>query len=151
MSNRQKQIQAFRDEINQLIGRIESQEGAGIDEQIAQKQRELERERNEHDKIENEVEVLKLLRDTLSNAQQEATERYLLPVKSQIQPYLNVLFPNAKIEFVVDGWPNSDPVSVRESAGSAPALEKRAYEASGDRTCAWTHWIPGRRRTVPRY
>ena len=99
MRNRQRQIQELRDEINQLIGRIESQEGAGIDEQIAQKQRELERERNEYDKIENEVEVLKLLRDTLSSAQQEATERYLLPVKSQIRPYLNVLFPNAKIEF----------------------------------------------------
>ena len=99
MRNRQRQIQELRDEINQLIGRIESQEGAGIDEQIAQKQRELERERNEYDKIENEVKVLKLLRDTLSSAQQEATERYLLPVKSQIQPYLNVLFPNAKIEF----------------------------------------------------
>ncbi len=97
--NRKAQIQNLRDEVNQLIGRIESQEGAGIDEQIAQKQRELERERNEYDKIENEVEVLKLLRDTLSSAQQEATERYLSPVKSQIRPYLNVLFPNAKIEF----------------------------------------------------
>ena len=99
MSNRQRKIQDLRDEINQLIGRIESQEGAGIDEQIAQKQRELERERNEYDNIENEVEVLKLLRDTLSSAQQEATERYLSPVKSQIRPYLNVLFPNAIIEF----------------------------------------------------
>ena len=99
MHNRQKQIQDLRDEVNQLIGRIESQEGAGIDEQIAQKQRELERERNEYDKVENEVEVLKLLRDTLSSAQQEATERYLSPVKLQIQPYLNWLFPNAKIEF----------------------------------------------------
>ena len=99
MRNRQAQIQELRDEVNQLIGRIESQEGAGIDEQIAQKQRELERERNEYDKIEKEVEVLKLLLDTLSNAQQEATERYLSPVKSKIRPYLNVLFPNANIEF----------------------------------------------------
>ena len=99
MGNRQVQIQKLRDEVNQLIGRIESQEGAGIDEQIAQKQRELERERNEYDRIENEVEVLKLLRDTLSKAQQEATERYLAPVKSQIQPYLNFIFPNANIEF----------------------------------------------------
>ncbi|MYI89138.1 MAG: hypothetical protein F4082_02380 [Gammaproteobacteria bacterium] len=99
MRNRQAQIQKLRDEVNQLIGRIESQEGAGIDEQIAQKQRELERDRNEYDRIENEVGVLKLLRDTLSKAQQEATERYLSPVKSQIQPYLNFLFPNAKIEF----------------------------------------------------
>ena len=97
--NRQRQIQELRDEINQLIGRIESQEGAGIDEQIAQKQRELERAKDEYDKVENEVQVLKLLRDTLSNAQQESTERYLSPVKSQIQPYLNALFPNAKIEF----------------------------------------------------
>ncbi len=97
--NRQRQIQETRDEINQLIGRIESQEGAGIDEQIAQKQRELERERNEYDKIKNEVQVLQLLLGTLSNAQQESTERYLLPVKSQIRPYLNALFPNAKIEF----------------------------------------------------
>lgn len=99
MRNRQAQIQTLRDEVNQLIGRIESQEGAGIDEQIAQKQRELERERNEYDRIENEVEVLKLVRDTLSSAQQQATERYLAPVKSQIRPYLNVLFPNARIEF----------------------------------------------------
>lgn len=99
MRNRQKQIQALRDEINQLIGRIESQEGAGIDEQIGQKQRELERARNEYDTIENEVQVLKLLLDTLLNAQQESTEQYLSPVKSQIQLYLNALFPNAKIQF----------------------------------------------------
>ena len=84
-------------EISRLQGIIEAQEGAGIGETIEHTERELDRARDRHDRFEREVAVLDLLSTTLHEAESEANERYLAPVRSRVHPYLQMLFPNSEI------------------------------------------------------
>ena len=83
--------------ISGLRSRIEAAEGAGLDEAIAQKNRELQRGEEERARAEREVAVFKLLLSTLRAAEQEAKERYLSPVLNRVRPYLQLLFPGADI------------------------------------------------------
>ena len=84
-------------EISRLQGIIEAQEGAGIGETIEHTERELDRARDRHDRFDREVAVLNLLSTTLHEAESEAKERYLAPVRSRVHPYLQMLFPNSEI------------------------------------------------------
>ena len=84
-------------EISRLQGIIEAQEGAGIGETIEHTGRELDRARDRRDRFEREVAVLDLLSTTLHEAESEAKERYLAPVRSRVHPYLQMLFPNSEI------------------------------------------------------
>jgi DNA repair exonuclease SbcCD ATPase subunit len=77
---------------------IEVLEGAGLDEAIQQKARELEFGEEERSRLEREVQVLSLLLSTLRAAEQEAKERYLSPVLKRVRPYLQLLFPGADIK-----------------------------------------------------
>jgi DNA repair exonuclease SbcCD ATPase subunit len=84
-------------EMTGLSSRIEALEADGIDEKIAQNQRELELLEKERARLEREVKVLTLLLTTLRTAEQEAKERYLEPVVKRVQPYLGYLFPGADV------------------------------------------------------
>ncbi len=95
--NRQRKRQQLREEKNRLIGSIESLEGAGVDEEIEQKKRELQQVQAECDRIEQEVKVLQLLLDTLKETEQAAKEVFLSPIKERINPYLKQLFPEAEL------------------------------------------------------
>lgn len=83
--------------IAELKSRIDASEGAGIDEAIEQKHRELERCKRECRLFDREVEVLTLLYTTLAAAEREAKERYLSPVLKRVRPYLQALLPGANI------------------------------------------------------
>ena len=100
----EKAIQERRDKLGNLKEKIagirshvEALEGAGLDEAIQKKARELELHGEEHRRSEREVRVLSLLLSTLRSAEQEAKERYLSPVLNLIRPYLQLLFPGAEI------------------------------------------------------
>lgn len=80
-----------------LRSHIEVLEGAGLDEAIEQKARELERVTDDRRRADREVRVLGLLLTTLRAAEQEAKERYLSPVLNRVRPYLQLLFPGAEI------------------------------------------------------
>ena len=80
-----------------LRSHVEALEGAGLDEAIQKKARELELRDEECRRSEREVRVLSLLLSTLRSAEQEAKERYLSPVLNRIRPYLQLLFPGAEI------------------------------------------------------
>jgi DNA repair exonuclease SbcCD ATPase subunit len=97
IQDRQDKRQSLKVSISGLKSRIEAAEGAGLDEAIAQKARELERCEAERTRAEREVAVLKLLLSTLRAAEQEAKERYLSPVLKRVRPYLQLLFPGADI------------------------------------------------------
>ena len=84
-------------EISRLQGNIEAQEGAGIGETIEHTEWELDRARELSDRFEREVAVLDLLSTTLREAESEAKERYLAPVRQRVHPYLQMLFPNSAI------------------------------------------------------
>ena len=84
-------------EISGLRSRVEASEGGGVDEEIQQKNRELELCQEEIRRSKREVNVLTLLLSTLRNAEREAKERYMSPVVNRLRPYLQLLFPGADI------------------------------------------------------
>ena len=87
----------LKEKIAGLRSHVEALEGAGLDEAIQKKARELELHGEGHRRSEREVRVLSLLLSTLRTAEQEAKERYLSPVLNRIRPYLQLLFPGAEI------------------------------------------------------
>ena len=87
----------LKEKIAGLRSHVEALEGAGLDEAIQQKARELEFCEEEHRRTAREVQVLSLLLSTLRAAEQDAKERYLSPVLNRVRPYLQLLFPGAEI------------------------------------------------------
>ena len=87
----------LKERIAGLKSHVEAAEGAGLDEAIEQKARELELTEEEKGRQDREVQVLSLLLSTLRGAEQEAKEQYLSPVLRRVQPYLQLLFPGAEI------------------------------------------------------
>ncbi|MCR9193753.1 MAG: AAA family ATPase [Hyphomonas sp.] len=87
----------LKEKIAGLRSHVEALEGAGLDEAIQQKARELEFSEEERRRSAREVQVLSLLLSTLRAAEQDAKERYLSPVLKRVRPYLQLLFPGAEI------------------------------------------------------
>ena len=87
----------LKEKIAGLRSHVEALEGAGFDEAIQQKARELEFSEEERRRSAREVQVLSLLLSTLRAAEQDAKERYLSPVLKRVRPYLQLLFPGAEI------------------------------------------------------
>lgn len=86
--------------VARLRSRVEVFGGVGLDEEIEEKNRDLERGEQELRRTRREVKVLDLLLSTLQNAEKEAMERYLSPVLNRVHPYLQLLFPGA--DLVID-------------------------------------------------
>ena len=80
-----------------LESSIVAADGAGLDEQIELCKRELELAQGELLRKERNVRVLGLLLETLRKTESEAKEKYLAPVLTKVRPYLEALFPGAKI------------------------------------------------------
>lgn len=87
----------LKEKVVGLQSHIEALEGAGLDEAIQQKEREVELADDQRQRYEREVSVLTLLLSTLRSAETEAKERYLSPVLKRVRPYLQLLFPGAEI------------------------------------------------------
>ena len=88
----------LKERMASLKSRVEAAEGAGLDEAIAQKARDLELMEEEKRRQDREVQVLSLLLSTLRGAEQEAKEQYLSPALRRVRPYLQLLFPGADIQ-----------------------------------------------------
>ena len=84
-------------EISGLRSHAEASEGGGVDEEIQQRNRDLELCQEEIRRSKREVDVLTLLLSTLRNAEREAKELYMSPVVNRLKPYLQLLFPGANI------------------------------------------------------
>ena len=80
-----------------LKSKIEVEQGAGLDEAIEQKSRELAIAEEEKQRVDREVDVLTLLLNVLRKAERDAKERYLSPVLKRVRPYLQLLFPGSEI------------------------------------------------------
>ena len=87
----------LKEKVVRLQSHIEALEGAGLDEVIQQKAREVELADDQLQRYEREIAVLTLLLSTLRSAETEAKERYLSPVLKRVHPYLQLLFPGAEI------------------------------------------------------
>ena len=97
LEERRKKSTKLKVSIAGLKSSVEAAEGAGLDEAIAQKARDLEILEEAKGRQDREVRVLGLLLSTLRVAEQAAKEQYLSPVLSRVRPYLQVLFPGANI------------------------------------------------------
>ena len=97
LEERRKKSTKLKVRIAGLKSSVEAAEGAGLDEAIAQKARDLEIMEEAKGRQDREVRVLGLLLSTLRVAEQAAKEQYLSPVLSRVRPYLQVLFPGADI------------------------------------------------------
>ena len=119
IEQREKTRVDLRIEGGRLRERIEFHDSAGIDEAIEHTFHELDQATRRRDRFERELKVLDLLADTLSEAESEARERYLAPVINRVQPYLQMLFPNAEI-------------SMDENLGITGMSRHAGYEESFD-------------------
>src|SRR5262249_20164053 len=77
-------------EVARLSALVETHEGAGLDEKIDLARAEQERLDVSLSAFKEEVEVLRLLQETLRQAEREAHERYLAPVTARVDPYLKM-------------------------------------------------------------
>lgn len=115
ISDRREKRSDLEVEIGRLKSHIEVSEGAGLDEAIHQKNRELELCQEEIRRSKREVDVLTLLLSTLRDAEREAKERYMSPVVNRLRPYLQYLFPGADI-------------TIDENLEITGVLRERGYE-----------------------
>ena len=97
LRDRREKRGKLKEQIAGLKSSVEAAEGAGLDEAIEQKVRELELMEEEKGRQDREVQILSLLLSTLRGAEQEAKEQYLSPVLNRFRPYLQLLFPGADI------------------------------------------------------
>jgi energy-coupling factor transporter ATP-binding protein EcfA2 len=87
----------LREQIAGLRSSIEKDEGGGLDEQIADVARRLKLRERERAACDREIKMLRLLLETLDDAERSAKERYLQPVVDRLRPYLCGLFPDAEV------------------------------------------------------
>ena len=97
LQDRRDRRSKLKERIAGLKSRVEAAEGAGLDEAVEQKARELELTEADMGRQEHEVQILRLLLSTLRDAEQEAKEQYLSPVLTRVRPYFQLLFPGSDI------------------------------------------------------
>jgi uncharacterized protein YhaN len=122
-SNRRTRIGTLRVDIARLESRIVREEGIGLDEQIEAATRQRETAAREHDAFQREAAILTLLRDTLNQADREARARTLAPLMTRLSPYLQALFPRARLslgeDFLITGLSRLDAIGAEETDGEA--------------------------------
>jgi AAA domain len=74
----------------------------GLGEDLAVAQGELDQARKRFEAMEREAKAIKFLYDTLREAEREAKDAFLGPVRKRVQPYIDLLFPGAELELGQD-------------------------------------------------
>ena len=74
----------------------------GLGEDLAAAQGELDQARKRFEAVEREAKAIKFLYETLREAEREAKDAFLGPVRKRVQPYLDLLFPGAELELGQD-------------------------------------------------
>ncbi|NHN88327.1 AAA family ATPase [Acetobacter conturbans] len=95
VKGRQEKLVRLREDFARCQAAVRAAEGDGLDEAIAACQREIDRHCTEREACERDVAVLRLLKETLTAAERETTERYLAPLTRIVQPAIEMLFPRA--------------------------------------------------------
>jgi len=93
------EIRSLNDTITQLSAEINAAGDAGLGEELERFEGEKVAAVQEFRRVEQHARALKLLHETLTQAQQHAKEQFLEPVSSKLQPHLNELFKKATVAF----------------------------------------------------
>lgn len=99
---RREERTALQVQIAGLQQRLEVQEAAGIDEEIALAERRREQAEARVARMERQIAVRELALGALQEAERQARERYLAPVRERVRPYLQMLFPDAALDMDED-------------------------------------------------
>ena len=130
-ANRRSRIGVLREELARLESRIAQEEGVGLDEQIEAAIRLRDTANREHAHHRREAAILVLLRDTLLQADREARERYLAPLMTRLSPYLQALFPRARLslrdDFQIAGLSRLDSLSQGSADGDDEAFDSLSH------------------------
>ena len=102
IEQRRQDRSAVQSEISGLQQRLEVQEAAGIDEEIALGERRREQAEARVARMERQIAVRELALGALQEAERQAKERYLAPVRDRVRPYLQMLFPDAALDMDED-------------------------------------------------
>lgn len=89
-------------EIARLEGTIESEGGLGLADRAAVAQEEVEAANAALQRINEEADTLKLLRDTLESARNETAAKFVGPVAKRAKRYISQLLPNCDLTFAED-------------------------------------------------
>ena len=95
--NHRAAVSDLNQEIVRLQALIEANEGIGVEEALEAATADQLRIEVKVKGFEQEAAVLRLLLDTLRNAETEAKTQYLTPVIGKVEPYLRMLLPEAAI------------------------------------------------------
>jgi len=91
--------QVLRETLAALNAQIDSQAGAGVDEELAEVTEQAEYARATAAAFEAEKNVLSTLIHALEAAQVQARDRYFTPVLTELRPMLQLLWPGAELRF----------------------------------------------------
>lgn len=89
-------------EIARLEGTIESEGGLGLADRAAAAQEEVEAANTALQRVTDEADTLKLLRDTLESARNETAAKFVGPVASRAKRYIAQLLPECDLTFTED-------------------------------------------------
>ena len=98
----QAKIEADKHAERDLAIELRTQGQRGLAEELEKKTGKLDIARSELARIEADAKAWKLLRDTLRQAEREAKETFLGPVRERLLPYLRLLFPDAELRLSED-------------------------------------------------
>ena len=93
-----EQINKDRGEAHDLKVELRTIGEKGLGEEVEQKRDERDAAREELKRLELDAKAWKLLRDTLQQAEREAKEVFLAPVTERLQPYMNLVFHDTKLQ-----------------------------------------------------
>jgi AAA domain len=101
-ANRAEELRKLERDIGMLTGQIQTAGGDGVGEALAAAREQRELAERQSGRLQERVEVLKLLRDTIAACLSEGRQRYQEPVRRHLRPFLNDLFPGAELELGED-------------------------------------------------
>jgi hypothetical protein len=97
-----KRIDELRPAIAALNERIRGNSGEAVEERLQDTEERLETARVHLVRVEREVKVLRRLQAALEAARSEARDRYFEPIAEELRPLLNLLWPDAELNWADD-------------------------------------------------
>jgi len=98
IENRNSELMNLQREIGRLSGQIQAAGGDGVGEALAAAQEQRALAERDLRRLQERVAMLQLLRDVVSSCMTEGRNRYYVPVRRHLRPFLSDLFPGAELE-----------------------------------------------------
>ena len=89
----------LREILAKLDTSIELQDGNAVEEELADKQEQLEAAEDRLKEVRHEIAILARLKSALTEAQKAARDRYVAPVKKELVPLLRMMWPGGEISW----------------------------------------------------